>query len=133
MKREKTVFKVLLRERGQLVSAVQRRHKLTYIPNKWTKPVIGKIFAFEDDSTALTYMQELWDYLFTYELWRCIGMNPVNIKRICHSEGELYQIVRFWKGDFVLTCPPPPGTVVVDKLKLLEKQEGRYDRKLLYN
>ena len=114
---QEEVFKVVSSDGNCLASAMERRYKVIYKPNEWIKPKIGKIFAFNTIEDARQFRAGLGSN-FRYELWKGIGKNIEDIEKICLNWEDTEM---FWKGLPTSFFRAPPGTVVVDELKLLEK------------
>jgi len=114
---EEEVFKVVSSDRKGLASAMERHYKVIYKPNEWIKAKIGKIFAFTMIEDANHFRAGLGDN-YHYELWKGIGKNTEEIYLIGLNWEDTEQ---FWEGILTSTFHAPPGTVVVDKIKLLEK------------
>jgi len=88
--------------------------RLTYVPKEWTKPVIGKIFAFASEITAQEYAANMREWLGGVELWEAEAKDVETFEEFwkCHAQN-------LPRRSFVNLSPK--DTVVCSKLKLVRK------------
>jgi len=102
--------------------------RLTYGPKEWTKPVIGKIFAFASEITAQEYAANMREWLGGVELWEAEAKDVETFEEVPmpYADQDFY-FEEFWKchaqnlprRSFVNLSPK--DTVVCSKLKLVRK------------
>ena len=126
MEKQTEVFKVVTTINCNLVSAAQREeYQVTYIPQIWVKPKIGKIFAFESQKTAAKFIRtHLFGYDRVFQIWKAVGKNVSKLDFMACSLNTKW----FWDGDQpnehfdpTLRLNTPKGTIGVGSIKLLEK------------
>lgn len=123
------MYKVLRKENGNLVSCVMGKPglkflhdwKITYPPNKWVKPKIGKVIVCK----TLNIAKQVFDTENAHEIWRCQTRKTVEIKKlISFSEDTMHLFIAFWMHrklpdfDYLIV---PFRSYGADKIKLTKK------------
>lgn len=123
--KEQTVFKVVAIDGNRLISSAQRQHCITYIPQIWVKPKIGKIFVFESQVDAKVFIKRFltWGNSI-FQIWKSIGKNVSKMDFVAYTS----HVTDFWNGHLpskkfpdILKMRPPNGTLFADEIKMIEK------------
>lgn len=92
--------------------------QLTYIQEKWTKPVVGKLMVFETLPAAIDFYEINGGLIFS-----CEAVNPqpapAYIPNPWYADDK--QIFRFWNDgtDTPTMMDTPSGTILADAVKLI--------------
>jgi len=122
------VYKVVRRAPQGLFSAtvLARQYRFAcvrYEPGKWTRPRIGKLFAFETLESAQRFCRDLLARQ-RYEIWEAEAENSRNREFMCiilHLTKRA--LLKFWKkpGAVPTGLYAPGGTVLCDAIKLVRR------------
>jgi len=132
-----TYYKVLRRIDGILQSAYseEREGGLIYSEDKPTKGINGPIFIFEGPVDATTFAEQLGGRNCEVEIWKVEAEKPRPVPFMLDPSRLSPDVIKmFWKmmvnrgkthAHFFhkITYYQPPGTLVADKITLLEKLE----------
>jgi hypothetical protein len=127
----KTYYKVLLVKSDGLMVSISDVHnnpfKITYEPNKWITPSVGKLFVFDSLLTAMETVRELTDKDTTYKLFECECKNPIKpeFDRIVDLDRAIGEDIEcFWEKEDKTDIPIwrvwyiPTDTYLCDSIKL---------------
>jgi hypothetical protein len=94
---------------------------LVYKIGKVTTPKIkgSKLFAFKTLEAARSFISGGGS---EYKIFKCVGTNPTNKKRMPVSEAEYIDTMRaFWSRKLKGSLPVPRGTVFCDTIELTKR------------
>lgn len=135
------VYKVVRKRGDDLVSAICRERAyggifldekvsvIAYAPQKETKPLFGRLFAFRRKSDAVSFAR----LVFNAEIWRATAPDTRKVIDIAgdglsSSEKDMFQslankFLSFWSGKLIGfgKMEAPLGTVVCSSITLLKK------------
>lgn len=120
------VYKAVRQVRGKLKSIVPRRHSgkcianLTYAKGKTTKPIFGKVFAFDNMEAAIEFV----GMRPHPQIWLAEAPDKTKIETIASDSHSmcLARFKRFWEGkESSDSMAAPSGTVVCSEITLVKK------------
>jgi len=127
-------YKVVSEINGEYYSAmvISQDYWILYPVKKYVKPKFGKIFAFKDIKTARKFVENnKSSRLYPLKMFKaeCIGYKKIEKPILEGVRGLISELIpTYWKGEKILSChctKAPKGTILCDKIKLLEQVEKR--------
>ena len=127
------MYKVVRKSKGRLYSSsihfnaillsILKKWLVKYVPNKWVKAKIGKLFVFKNLDDAIRFAKEIRLIRFNeIEIWRC---KTTDTRQLPLMGSSIYTFLIFWTGDIppspINNTRPPKGTFVASKVMLTKR------------
>lgn len=93
--------------------------EVRYVPDKETKPKIGRLFVFSNVDDALDIVK-----CNGHEIWLCeaTAVRAYRSEVLCTKKLQPDFIARFWKHNIKGNMRVPEGTRTAGSIKLIEKK-----------
>lgn len=120
-----TVYKVVQKRDEKLYSAYHfdTEFSLEYIPGQFTKPKIGRLFAFKNLIDAEKYNNNM--FFGNTEIWEAYSPKTFEAPDYILGDGQDFTeetICDYWnKGIRHSSMPLPQGTILCSSIRLIQK------------
>lgn len=122
------LWKVVRVKDGKYLSAIKSSYEIEYKINEYTRPEIGKLFAFRFPESAFVFLKNRNkdNPKDNFEVWTCHCVNPIyNTTRILYNININNYCKMYWKNresvPTSMTGISPKDTILCNSIKLTEK------------